>query len=132
MATVRFIEYENASAEVRAVYDDIRQTRNTDFINNFWKALANNPAQLQRTWNELKQVMRPGAVDALTKEMIYIAVSVANSCDYCIHSHTSSARAKGMSDEQYGELLAVIGMAHQTNALVTTMKVPVDDRFLVD
>jgi AhpD family alkylhydroperoxidase len=129
MATVPLVEYENASAEVRAVYDDIRKTRNTDFINNFWKALAHNPAQLRRTWNELKEIMQPGSLDPLTKEMIYIAVSVANNCDYCIHSHTASARAKGLSEEQYAELLAVIGMAHQTNALVTAMKVPVDDIF---
>jgi AhpD family alkylhydroperoxidase len=129
MATVPLVEYENASAEVRAVYDDIRKTRNTDFINNFWKALAHNPAQLRRTWNELKEIMQPGSLDPLTKEMIYIAVSVANNCDYCIHSHTASARAKGLSEEQYAELLAVIGMAHQTNSLVTAMKVPVDDIF---
>jgi AhpD family alkylhydroperoxidase len=132
MATVKLIEYAAASAEVRAVYDDIRKTRNTDFINNFWKALAHKPAQLQRTWSALKAVMQPGALDALTKEMIYIAVSATNNCDYCIHSHTASARAKGMSDDQYAELLAVIGMAHQTNALVTAMKVPVDEVFLVD
>jgi uncharacterized peroxidase-related enzyme len=132
MATVKLIEYAAASAEVRAVYDDIRKTRNTDFINNFWKALAHNPAQLQRTWSALKAVMQPGALDALTKEMIYIAVSATNNCDYCIHSHTASARAKVMSDDQYAELLEVIGMAHQTNALVTAMKVPVDEVFLVD
>jgi AhpD family alkylhydroperoxidase len=131
MATVKLIEYEEASAEVRAIYDDIRATRKTDFINNFWKALANNPPQLERTWTTLKQVMAPGSIDPLTKEMIYIAVSTANSCDYCIHSHTAAARAKGMSAEQYNELLAVITMASQTNALVTAMKVPVDDVFLV-
>ena len=132
MATVKPIEYEEASAEVRAVYDDIRNTRKTDFINNFWKALAHNPAQLKRTWESVKEVMRPGELDGLTKELIYIAVSVANSCDYCIHSHTAAARAKGMTEQQYAELLAVIGMAHQTNGLVTTLKVPVDDVFLAE
>ena len=95
MATVALIEYEDASPEVRAVYDDIREVRQTDFINNFWKGLANNPAQLRRTWEQIKAVMTPGAIDAMTKEMIYVAVSVANSCEYCIHSHTAAARAKG-------------------------------------
>ena len=132
MATVKLIEYEAASAEVRAVYDDIRATRKTDFINNFWQALAHNPAQLKRTWEAVKEVMSAGELDSLTKELIYIAVSVANSCDYCIHSHTAAARAKGMTEGQYAELLAVIGMAHQTNGLVTTLKVPVDDAFLVE
>ena len=131
MATVKPIEYEDANADVKAVYDDIRNTRKTDFINNFWKALAHNPAQLKRTWESVKEVMGPGELDGLTKELIYIAVSVANSCDYCIHSHTAAARAKGMTEQQYAELLAVIGMAHQTNGLVTTLKVPVDDVFLV-
>ena len=131
MATVVLIEYEDASPEVRAVYDDIRATRKTDFINNFWKALAVNPAQLERTWYAAKAVMAPGALDPLTKEYIYIAVSVANGCSYCIHSHTAAARAKGMTEAQYGELLAVIGMAHSTNGLVTTMQVPVDDAFQV-
>ncbi len=131
MATVTLIEYEAASPEVRAVYDDIRATRKTDFINNFWKALAVNPAQLKRTWESAKAVMAPGALDALTKEYIYIAVSVANGCSYCIHSHTAAARAKGMSDAQHGELLAVIGMAHSTNGLVTSMQVPVDEAFQV-
>lgn len=131
MATVPLIEYEDASPAVRAVYDDIRATRKTDFINNFWKALAANPEQLKRTWEGAKAVMAPGAIDALTKEFIYIAVSVANGCSYCIHSHTAAARAKGMSAEQYAELLAVIGMAHSTNGLVTTMQVPVDEAFQV-
>ena len=129
MATVRLIEYDEASPEVRAVYDDIRATRQSDFINNFWKALAHSPAQLQRTWEAVKTVMAPGALDALTKELIYIAVSVANSCEYCSHSHTASARAKGMSEAQYAELLAVIATAHQTNGLATAMQVPVDDAF---
>lgn len=129
MATVALIEYEDASAEVRAVFDDIRATRNSDFINNFWKALAHNPEQLRRTWEQIKAVMAPGALDPLTKELIYIAVSAANGCEYCIHSHTAAARAKGLSDEQYNELLAVIGLAHQTNGLVTTLQVAVDDAF---
>jgi AhpD family alkylhydroperoxidase len=131
MATTRLIEYADASPPVRAVYDDIRATRKSDFINNFWKALAANPEQLRRTWESLKSVMAPGAIDALTKEFIYIAVSAANGCEYCIHSHTAAARAKGMTEAQYAELIAVIGMAHQTNGLVTTMQVPVDDAFKV-
>ena len=118
MATVTLIEYENASPEVRVVFDDIKRTRNIPDVNNFWKALANHPETLKRTWETLKEVMRPGALDPLTKEMIYIAVSVANNCDYCIHSHTAAARAKGMTAAQHQELLAVIGMASQTNALV--------------
>ena len=117
--------------EPREVYDDIRATRKTDFINNCWKALAVNPAQLARTWQAAKAVMAPGALDPLTKELIYIAVSVANKCEYCIHSHTAAARAKGMTQDQYGELLAVIGMAHSTNGLVTTLQVPVDEVFKV-
>ncbi len=132
MATVKLIEYEQAPAEVKAVYDDIRKVRQTDFINNFWKALANNPDQLRRTWEGVKEVMAPGAIDPLTKEMIYIAVSAANTCEYCLHSHTAAARAKGMTDAQYAELLAVIGMAHSTNGMVTTMQVPVDGVFKVD
>ena len=131
MATVALIEYEDASPEVRAVYDDIREVRQTDFINNFWKGLANNPAQLRRTWEQIKAVMAPGALDPLVKEMIYIGVSVANSCEYCIHSHTAAARAKGMTDEQYGELLAVIGLAHHTNGLVSTLQLEVDEAFRI-
>lgn len=131
MTTVTLIEYEHASTEVRAVYDDIRATRKSDFINNFWKALAHNPAELRRTWNAIKEVMAPGALDPLTKEFVYIAVSVANACEYCIHSHTAAARAKGMTPEQYGELLAVIGMAHHTNGLVATLQVEVDAVFKV-
>ena len=130
MATVSLIEYEDASPEVRAVFDDIRATRKTDFINNFWKALANHPSTLRRIWNDLKIIMGPGEIDPLTKEMIYIAVSIANSCDYCTHSHTAAAFAKGMTPGQYEELLAVVGMAHQTNGLVNGMKVPVDEAFL--
>ncbi len=132
MATVGLIEYEDASDEIRAVYDDIRTIRKTDFINNFWKALAHDPAQLKRTWETAKVVMAPGTIDALAKEFIYIAVSVANSCEYCTHSHTAAARTKGMTDAQHAELLAVIGMAHQTNGLVTTLQVAVDDAFRVE
>ncbi|MBI5302475.1 MAG: carboxymuconolactone decarboxylase family protein [Chloroflexi bacterium] len=130
MSTVQLIEYENASDEVKTVFDDIKRTRNVKDVNNFWKALANQPTTLKRTWDDLKQVMQPGTLDALTKEMLYIAVSVANNCDYCIHSHTASAFAKGMTPEQYAELLAVVGMASETNALSTAMKVPVDEQYL--
>ena len=130
MSTVSLVNYEDASAEVRAVFDDIKRTRNVPDVNNFWKALANHPPTLKRTWQDLKQVMQPGALDPLTKEMLYIAVSIANNCEYCIHSHTASARAKGMTDEQYGELLAVVGMASETNALSTAIKVPVDQQFV--
>ncbi|OUU75910.1 MAG: alkylhydroperoxidase [Methylococcaceae bacterium TMED69] len=129
MATVKLIKYEESSSEVRAIYDDIRKTRGAEFINNFWLALANNPEQLDRTWNQVKTIMKGGALDPLTKELIYIAVSVANSCEYCIHSHTASAKKKGLTDEQYKELLEVIGLAHHTNGLVSTMQVDVDESF---
>lgn len=129
MATVPLISDAEASAEVRAVFDDIRRTRGTDFINNFWRALAHDPALLKATWERLKTVMAPGALDPLTKEMLYIAVSTANACEYCAHSHTAAARAKGMTEAQYGELLSVIGMASQTNALVNALQVPVDEEF---
>ncbi|MBI2800435.1 MAG: carboxymuconolactone decarboxylase family protein [Gammaproteobacteria bacterium] len=131
MATTKLIEYADAAADVRAVYDDIRATRKTEFINNFWKALAVNPQQLRRTWDAAKVVMAAGALDVLTKEFVYIAVSVANKCEYCIHSHTAAARAKGMTEAQYAELIAVIGMAHSTNGLVTALQVPVDEAFKV-
>jgi len=131
VATVPLISDEAASAEVLAVFDDIRATRGSDFINNFWRALAVDPALLKATWERLKVVMGPGDLDPLVKEMLYVAVSITNGCDYCIHSHTAAARAKGMTDAQYGELMAVIGMAAQTNQLVTAMKVPVDEVFLV-
>ena len=131
MTTVKLIDYADAEPAVRAVYDDIRATRKSEFINNFWKALAHNPDQLKRTWESAKAVMAPGALDPLTKELIYIAVSVANACDYCIHSHTAAARAKGMTEGQYAELLAVIGMAHHTNGLVATLQVEVDEVFKV-
>ncbi|MEM7128718.1 MAG: carboxymuconolactone decarboxylase family protein [Chloroflexota bacterium] len=130
MATVNLIEYEDASPEVRAVYEDIQATRQTQVINNFWKALANHPETLERIWTTLKEVMGPGELDPLTKELIYIAVSIANNCEYCIHSHTASAFAKGMSQAQYQELIAIVGMAHQTNGIANGLKVPVDDLFL--
>jgi AhpD family alkylhydroperoxidase len=130
MSTVPLIQYENAPPEVRAVYDDIKRTRNVPDVNNFWKALANQPATLRRTWETLRDIMRAGALDPLTKEMIYVAVSVANNCDYCIHSHTAAARAKGMTEAQYGELLAVVGMAAETNALANALKVPIDPGYL--
>lgn len=129
MATVKLIEHAEASAEVRAVYDDIMATRRIDWINNFWKALANHPPTLRRTWESLKRVMAPGALDPLTKEMIYLAVSVANNCEYCIHSHTAAARKAGMSEAMLGELMAVVGMANETNALVNGFAVEVDPRF---
>ena len=132
MATVHLVTDEAACAEVRAVFDDIRAVRGTDFINNFWRALATDPALLRATWDRLKAVMAPGELDPLVKEMLYVAVSTANGCSYCIHSHTAAARAKGMTEAQYGELLAVIGMAMQTNGLVTAMQVPVDDVFRAD
>ena len=131
MATVPLIFDEEASSEVLAVFDDIRAVRGTDFINNFWRALAHDPATLKATWERLKNVMADGALDPLIKEMLYIAVSTANGCEYCIHSHTAAARAKGMSDAQHAELVGVIGMAMQTNGLVTALQVPVDDMFLV-
>ena len=129
MATVKFIEYAEAGAEVRAVYDDIMATRKTDWINNFWKALANHPPTLRRTWESIKQIMAAGALDPLTKEMVYLAVSAANGCDYCIASHTAGARRAGMSEAMRGELLAVVGMACETNALADAFQVPVDERF---
>ena len=123
------IEYTDASPEVRAVYDDIMATRKTDWINNFWKALANDPVTLRRTWDSIKQVMAPGALDALTKELIYLAVSATNQCRYCMASHSASARKKGMTDEMFSELMAVIGMANETNALAAGYQVEVDEQF---
>ncbi len=123
------IEYADASARVRAVYDDIMTSRKVDWINNFWKALANDPPALERTWESVKQVMAPGALDALTKELIYVAVSTTNGCEYCIASHTAAARKKGMTDAMLGELLSVIGMANETNALVNGYRVEVDAAF---
>jgi AhpD family alkylhydroperoxidase len=127
MAGARLIEYEAASPEVRAVYDDIKQTRNVPDVNNFWKVIANHPPTLKRTWEDLKAIMGPGALDPLVKEMLYLAVSVAHGCEYCIASHTAAARKRGMTDEMLGELLAVVGMASETNRLVTGWRVPVDD-----
>jgi AhpD family alkylhydroperoxidase len=129
MSIERLIEYERASAEVRAVYDDIRATRKTDYINNFWKALANDPATLKRTWESVKQIMAPGALDPLTKELLYIAVSATNQCPYCIASHTASAQDKGMTPEMFHELMAVVGMANETNRLAAGYQVEIDERF---
>ena len=129
MALQRLIEYGDASPEVRAVYDDILATRKTDYINNFWKALANDPATLTRTWESIKETMKPGALDALAKELIYVAVSVTNQCPYCIASHTASARSKGMTEEMFHELMAVVGMANETNRLAAGYQVEIDERF---
>ena len=129
MAIFGLIEYEEASPEVRAVYDDIMATRKIDWINNFWKALANDPATLKRTWNDIKQIMGPGALDPLTKELIYVAVSVSNQCGYCIASHTVSARNKGMTDDMFKELMSVVGMANETNRLSAGYQVEIDDQF---
>ena len=129
MATVPLIEYQDASPEVQAIFDDIKRSRNVADVNNFWKALANHPETLRRTWEALKSVMRAGALDELTKEMIYVAVSVTNNCEYCIHSHTASAFNKGMTPEQYQELIAVVAMANQTNTLANAFKVPVDAQY---
>jgi AhpD family alkylhydroperoxidase len=126
---VPLIEYADASPEVRAVYDDIMATRGTDRVNNFWKALAADQVTLRRTWESVKQVMAPGALDPLVKELVYIAVSVTNGCEYCIASHTAGARGKGMTDEQLAELLAVVAMANETNALANGYGVPVDEAF---
>lgn len=126
---VPLTEYEQASAVVRAVYDDIMQTRKTDWINNFWKVLAHDPALLKRTWEGLKAVMAPGALDPLTKEMIYIAVSATNGCEYCTYSHTASARAKGLTEAQLMEVLSVAAMANQTNRLANALRPPVDPQF---
>lgn len=131
MATVALLEDDALCSEAAAVFADIRAVRGNDFVNNFWRALAHDPALLKATWQRLKTVMGPGEIDPLTKEMVYIAVSVANSCSYCAHSHTAAARAKGMSAAQHGELLSVIGMAMQTNGLATALQVPVDEDFEV-
>jgi len=129
MATFGLIEYADASPEVRAVYDDIMATRKTDWINNFWKALAHDPALLKRTWQDIKQIMAPGALDAVTKEMIYVAVSVTNGCPYCIASHTASARNKGMTPEMFHELMSVVGMANESNRLANGYQIEVDEQF---
>jgi uncharacterized peroxidase-related enzyme len=129
MPAVPLIEENAASPEVRAVFDDIRKTRNVDWINNFWKALANDPATLRRTWESLREVMAPGALDPSTKELIYLAVSVTNSCAYCMASHGAAAKRLGMTREMFAELVAVIGMANETNRLADGYRVPVDERF---
>jgi AhpD family alkylhydroperoxidase len=129
MATLGLIEYDAASPDVRAVYNDIMATRQTDYINNFWKALARDPVTLRRTWESVKQIMTPGALDALTKEMIYLAVSASNQCGYCIASHTASARKAGMTDVQFAEVMAVVGMANETNRLASGYQVEIDERF---
>ncbi|MCB1482717.1 MAG: carboxymuconolactone decarboxylase family protein [Rhodobiaceae bacterium] len=132
MATVKLLDDNELDDRARAVFADIRKTRGTDFINNFWRALAHDSVLLERTWETIKQVMAPGALDPLTKEMVYIAVSATNGCDYCIHSHTASARVKGMSDAMLMELLAVVGMANETNRLANGLSVPVDKAFRID
>lgn len=129
MAIFGLIEYADASPQVRAVYDDIMATRKTDWINNFWKAIAHDPALLKRTWEDIKQIMSPGALDPLTKEMIYVAVSVSNQCDYCIASHTAGARKAGMTDAMFKELMSVVGMANETNRLVAGYQVEIDEQF---
>ena len=130
MATLGLIDYEQASAEVRAVYDDIMATRKVEWINNFWKALAADPPTLRRTWESVKQVMSAGELDAVTKEMIYLAVSATNQCGYCIASHTAAARKAGMSDRMFAEVMAVVGMANETNRLASGYQVEIDERFL--
>jgi len=129
MSACGLIEYKDASPEVRAVFDDIMATRKTDWVNNFWKALAHDPVTLKRTWESIKQIMAPGSLDALTKEMIYVAVSVTNQCGYCIASHTASARKKGMSEAMFAELMAVVGMVNETNRLAAGYQVEIDERF---
>ena len=129
MSTVKLIEYDVASDEVRSVYDDIMSVRKSEWVNNFWKALANQPKLLQDTWNSIKSVMAPGSIDPLTKEMLYIAVSATNSCNYCTNSHTAAARAKGMTDEMLMELMAIVGMANQTNALANGLQIEVDEPY---
>ena len=129
MSLVTLVEYADAPPEVKAVYDDIMKTRGVDWINNFWKALANDPALLARVWSEVKQVMAPGALDPLVKEMVYVAVSATNGCEYCTHSHTAAARKKGMTDAMFMELMAVVGLANQTNRLANGLRVPVDRQF---
>ena len=131
MATVPLLDDASLSPEARAVFDDIRAMRKTDFINNFWRALAHDPKTLRRTWESLKEVMGPGALDPKVKEMIYIAVSVAHGCGYCIHSHTAAARAKGMTEDEYRELVAIVAMASETNRMLTALGVPIDPEFEV-
>jgi AhpD family alkylhydroperoxidase len=129
MPTYPLIEYSDAGPEVRAVYDDIMATRKIDWINNFWKALAKDPALLKRAWEDIKQIMAPGALDPLVKEMIYVAVSVTNGCQYCIASHSAAARKKGMTPEMFHELMAVVGMANESNRLANGYQIEVDEAF---
>ena len=129
MALVRLIEYKDASPEVKAVFDDIMKTRGVDWINNFWKVLANDPAELRRIWGAVKQVMAPGALDPLVKEMVYVAVSATNGCEYCTYSHTAAARKKGMTDAMFMELMAVVGLANETNRLANGLRPEVDPQF---
>ncbi len=131
MATWGLIEYRDASPEVRAVYDDIMATRKVDWINNFWKALAHDPALLNRTWQSIKEIMAPARLDAITKEMIYLAVSVTNQCPYCIASHTAAARKAGMNEEMFAELMAVVGMANESNRLASGYQIEIDLQFKV-
>jgi len=130
VALVKIIEYAEASPEVKVVYDDIMKTRGVDWVNNFWKALANDPRQLARVWAQVKQVMAPGALDPLVKEMIYVAVSATNGCEYCTFSHTAGARKKGMTDAMFMELMAVVGLANETNRLANGLRLPVDEQFI--
>ncbi len=129
MSLVKLVEYADATPEVRAVYDDIMKARGTDWINNFWKALANDPVMLKRTWDRVRDVMAPGALDPLVKEMVYVAVSATNNCEYCTYSHTASAPKKGMSDAMFMELMAVVGLANETNRLANGLRFPVDPQF---
>jgi len=129
MSTYGFIEYENASPEVRAVYDDIKATRKIDKVTNFWKALAHDPVRLKRTWEDTKQIMGDGALDPLVKELIYVAVSISNQCDYCIAAHTAAAKKKGMTEAMFNDMLAVVGLANQNNRLVAGHQVEIDDQF---
>ena len=130
MSLVRIIEYSQASPEVKVVYDDIMKTRGTDWVNNFWKALANDPKLLASVWAQVKQVMAPGALDPLVKEMVYVAVSATNGCEYCTYSHTAGARKKGMTDAMFMELMAVVGLANETNRLANGLRMPVDRQFI--
>lgn len=130
MALVKLIEQADAPPAVRQVYEDIKRTRGVDRVNNFWKALANDPALLERTWAQVKQVMAPGALDALTKEMVYLAVSATNGCEYCTYSHAAAARARGMTEAMFMELMAVVALANATNRLANGLRVPVDSAFL--
>lgn len=129
MATLGSIEYDAASLDVRAVYDDIMATRRTDRVNNFWKAIAHDVTTLRRTWQSVKEVMAPGALDGLTKEMMYLAISASNQCGYCIASHTAAARKAGMTDAMFAELMAVVGMANETNRLASGYQIEIDDQF---